>query len=113
MHRFGHDLTKERTLYRATSTSGPLRGNVPARTTIDESTGHIMTLEYTKHTSGEDVHLLPKLYCNSNDTSSPITSDPDPTVETVVPHLRILACLHNPYLMTSATLVKVQWSDWS
>ena len=35
--------------YRTTSSSGPLWENVVARITIDDKTGHIMSLEYTKH----------------------------------------------------------------
>ena len=34
--------------YRTTSSSGPLWKNVVARITIDDETGHIMSLEYTK-----------------------------------------------------------------
>ena len=34
--------------YRTTSSSGPLWENVVARITIDDETGHIMSLEYTK-----------------------------------------------------------------
>ena len=36
--------------------SGPLWKTVLERTTIDDITGHIMSLEYTKHMSGKDVH---------------------------------------------------------
>ena len=35
--------------YHTTSSSGPLLENVIARNTIDDKTGHIMSLEYTKH----------------------------------------------------------------
>ena len=35
--------------YRTTSSSGPMWENVIARITIDDKTGHIMSLENTKH----------------------------------------------------------------
>ena len=42
--------------YRTTSSSGPLWENVVARITIDDKTGHIMSLEHTKHMTEKDVH---------------------------------------------------------
>ena len=42
--------------YRTTSSSGPLWENVVARITIDDETGHIMSLEYTKHVTEKDLH---------------------------------------------------------
>ena len=42
--------------YRTTSSSGPLWENVVARITIDDKTGQIMSLEYTKHMTEEDLH---------------------------------------------------------
>ena len=42
--------------YRTTSSSGPLWENVIARITIDDETGHIMSLEYTKHMTEKDFH---------------------------------------------------------
>ena len=42
--------------YRTTSSSGPLWENVVARITIDDKTGHIMSLEYTKHMNEKDLH---------------------------------------------------------
>ena len=42
--------------YRTTSSSGPSWENVVARCTIDDESGHIMSLEYTKHMTGKDVH---------------------------------------------------------
>ena len=42
--------------YRTTSSSGPLWENVVARITIDDKTGHIMSLEYTKHLTEKDLH---------------------------------------------------------
>ena len=49
----GHTQTctrfdKRARTYRTTSSSGPLWENVVARVTIDDKTGHIMSLEYTK-----------------------------------------------------------------
>ena len=41
--------------YRTTPSSGPLWENVIARITIDDKTGHIVSLEYTKHMSEKDV----------------------------------------------------------
>ena len=41
---------------RTTSSSGPLWENVVARITIDDETGHIMSLEYTKYMSEKDLH---------------------------------------------------------
>ena len=41
---------------RTTSSSGPLWENVTARITIDDKTGHIMSLEYTKHMSEKDLY---------------------------------------------------------
>ena len=41
---------------RTTSSSGPLWENVVARITIDDETGHIMSLEYTKHMTEKDLH---------------------------------------------------------
>ena len=38
------------------SSSGPLWENVVARITIDDDTGHIMSLEYTKHMTEKDLH---------------------------------------------------------
>ena len=42
--------------YRTTSSSGPLWVNVVARITIDDNTGHFMSLEYTKHMTEKDLH---------------------------------------------------------
>ena len=42
--------------YRTTSSSGPLWENVVERITIDDETGHIMSLEYTKHMTEKDLH---------------------------------------------------------
>ena len=42
--------------YCTTSSSGPLWENVVARITIDDETGHIMSLEYTKHMTEKDLH---------------------------------------------------------
>ena len=42
--------------YRTTSSSGPLWENVVARITIGDETGHIMSLEYTKHMTEKDLH---------------------------------------------------------
>ena len=42
--------------YRTTSSSGPLWENVVARITIDDKTGHITSLEHTKHTNEKDLH---------------------------------------------------------
>ena len=42
--------------YRTTSSSGPLWENVIARITIDDKTGHIMSLENTKHTNEKDLY---------------------------------------------------------
>ena len=42
--------------FRNTSSSGPLWENVVARVTIDDETGHIMSLEYTKHMTEKDLH---------------------------------------------------------
>ena len=42
--------------YRNTSSSGPLWDNVVTRITLDDKTGHIMSLEYTKHMTEEDLH---------------------------------------------------------
>ena len=42
--------------YRTTSSSGPLWENVVAQITIDDETGHIMSLEYTKYMPEKDVH---------------------------------------------------------
>ena len=42
--------------YRTTSSSGPLWENVVARITIDDETGHIMSLEYTKHMTEKELH---------------------------------------------------------
>ena len=42
--------------YRSTSSSGLLWKKVVARITIDDETGHIMSLEYTKHTTEKDLH---------------------------------------------------------
>ena len=42
--------------YRTTSSSGPLWENVVARITIDDKTGHIMSLEYTKHMTEKHLH---------------------------------------------------------
>ena len=42
--------------YRTTSSSGLLWKTVVARITIDDETGHIMSLEYTKHTTEKDLH---------------------------------------------------------
>ena len=42
--------------YRTTSSSGPLWENVVARITIHDKTCHIMSLEYTKHVNGQDLH---------------------------------------------------------
>ena len=51
--------------YRTTSSSGPLWENVIARITIDDKTGHIMSLEYTKHMNEEDLHRnLPFVFPN-------------------------------------------------
>ena len=41
---------------RTTSSSGPLWENVTARITIDDKTGHIMSLEYTKHMNEKDLY---------------------------------------------------------
>ena len=42
--------------YRTASSSGPLWENVIARITIDDKTGHIISLEYTKHMDEKDLH---------------------------------------------------------
>ena len=42
--------------YRTTSFSGLLWENVVARITIDDKTGHIMSLGYTKHITENDLH---------------------------------------------------------
>ena len=42
--------------YRTTSSSGPLRENFVARLTIDDKTGHIMSLDCTKHMDEKDLH---------------------------------------------------------
>ena len=47
---------KRATTYRTTSSSRPLWENVVARVTIDDKTGHIMSLEYTKHMTEKDLH---------------------------------------------------------
>ena len=39
--------------YRTTSSSGPLWENVVARITIDDKTGHIMSLEHTNTQHGK------------------------------------------------------------
>ena len=39
-----------------TSSSGPLWENVVARITIDDETGHITSLEHTKHMNEKDVN---------------------------------------------------------
>ena len=49
-------LDKRAKIYRTTSPSGPFWENVVARITIDDETGHIMTLEYTKHMTEKDLH---------------------------------------------------------
>ena len=41
---------------RTTSSSGPLWDNVVPRITIDDETGHIMSLEYAKHMTEKDLH---------------------------------------------------------
>ena len=47
---------KRATTYRTTSSSGPSWENVVARITIDDKSGHFMSLEYTKHMTEKDVH---------------------------------------------------------
>ena len=42
--------------YRTTSSSGPLWENVVARITIDDETGHITSLENSKHMTEKDLH---------------------------------------------------------
>ena len=42
--------------YRTISTLGPLWENVVARITIDDETGHTMSLEHTKHMTEKDLH---------------------------------------------------------
>ena len=42
--------------YRTTSSSGLLWENAVARITLDDKAGHIMSLEYTKHMTGKDLH---------------------------------------------------------
>ena len=49
-------LDKTAKTHRTTSSSGPLWANVVARITIDDKTGHIMSLEYTKHMNEKDLH---------------------------------------------------------
>ena len=41
---------------RTTSSSGPFWENVVARITIDDKTGHIISLEHTKHMNEKDLH---------------------------------------------------------
>ena len=41
---------------RTTSSSGPLWESVVARITIDDETGRIRSLEYTKHMNEKDLH---------------------------------------------------------
>ena len=54
------DKRKETCL--TTSSSGPLWENVVARISIDDKTGHIMSLEYTKHMTEKDLHrILPSV----------------------------------------------------
>ena len=73
--------------YRTTSSSGPLWENVVARITIDDETGHIMSLEYTKHMTEKDVHRnLPSV--RDIRTVLLLTCDTKPAIETVVPHVR-------------------------
>ena len=57
----GHTQTwtrfdKRAKTYRTTSSSGPLWKNVVARITIDDKTGHIMSLEHTKHLNEKGLH---------------------------------------------------------
>ena len=47
---------KRATTYHTTSSSRPLWENVVARVTIDDKTGHIMNLEYSKHMTEKDLH---------------------------------------------------------
>ena len=47
---------KRATTYGIPSSSGPLWENVVARIAIDDKSGHIMSLENTKHTNEEDLH---------------------------------------------------------
>ena len=48
--------------YRTKSSSGPLWETVAARITIDDETGHIMSLDYTKHMTEKDLHpILPSV----------------------------------------------------
>ena len=42
--------------HRTTSSSGPLWENVVPPITIDDKTGHVMSLEYTKHMTEKDLH---------------------------------------------------------
>ena len=75
--------------YRTTSSSGPLWENVVARITIDDETGHIMSLEYAKHMKEKDLHgNLPSVRDIGTVLLhfSPVT--PNQQFETVVSHVR-------------------------
>ena len=69
--------------YRTTSSSGPLWENVVARITIDDETGHIMRLEYTKHIN---EHALQRI------ASSLLTCDTESAIETVVSNVPCITC---------------------
>ena len=49
-------FAKRAKTYRTTSSSGPLWETVVARITIDDKTGHILSLEYKKHMIEKDLH---------------------------------------------------------
>ena len=72
---------------RITSSSRPLWENVVARITIDDKTGHIMSLEYTKQMTEKDVHRnLPSVRDIRTVLLhfSPVT----PPIERVLPNVR-------------------------
>ena len=74
---------------RTTSSSGPLWENCVARITIDDETGHIMSLEYTQHMTEKDLHRKLPSFRDIRTVLlhfSPVT--PKPAIETVVPNVR-------------------------
>ena len=75
--------------YRTTSSSGPLWENVVARITTDGKTGHIMSLEHTKHITDKNLHRnLPSVRDIRTVLLHFLTGDTKPAIETLVPNVR-------------------------
>ena len=78
--------------YRTTSSSGPLCENVIARITIDDNTGHIMSLGNTKHINERFVPVTTLCSSHSHVASSKLNCDTESVIETVFPNVRCADC---------------------